>query len=197
MMLMPANNTSGIVHYLAGKYPGKIGMLISPKYWKNPPYYIPYALDNGAFTGFNPDIFTQHINRPNRFHRPLWVAVPDAIADPEMTFRRWHKWNRIVAAHGFKLAFVAQDGMEPQDVPPEADCVFIGGTTDWKISNAYKFKDVAKLLHIGRVNTLGRLKWAEDIGADSVDGTGWFRGRDKKYYDMIEWFEQKQGKLFK
>ena len=44
------------------------------------------------------------------------------------------------------------------------------------------------LLHIGRVTTLGRLKWAEQIGADSVDGSGFFRGRGKQYNDFIEWF---------
>jgi len=195
-MLMPSNNSSTIVHYFAGKYPGGIGWLQSPDSWKNVPYYMPYALDNGAFKDFNPEDFRRHLKRPNGFNRPLWVAVPDAVGDAEKTFQRWHKWNRIVAAHGFKLAFVAQDGMEPQDVPPEADCVFIGGGTEWKIDNAHKFKGVAKLLHIGRVNTFGRLRWADDLGADSVDGSGWFRAKGKQYFDMIEWFEKKQGRLF-
>ena len=129
-------------------------------------------------------------------HRPLWVVVPDVVADAEATMKSWHEWNKTISDMGYRLAFVAQDGMEPQDVPSATDCVFVGGSTDWKIKNAYKFKGVAKLLHIGRVNTLGRLKWAEDIGADSCDGTGWFRGRGKQYYDMLEWFESDQLRMF-
>ena len=71
----------------------------------------------------------------------------------------------------------------------KAACCFIGGSTDWKLDNANKFKGVAVLLHIGRVTTLGRLRWAKEIGADSVDGSGFFRGKGKQYYDFINWFE--------
>ena len=40
-------------------------------------------------------------------------------------------------------------------------------------------------LHIGRVNTASRLEWSVDIGADSVDGTGWFRS-SKQQTELIE-----------
>ena len=182
MMIMPGNNLSSICHYFAGRYPGQIGILNSPKYWTRPPVYFPWALDNGAFHHFDPDLFINTLHVAKTVHPPLWVAVPDVVCNPEETLRLWHFWWRKI---DFPLAFVCQDGHEPQDVPKEAICCFIGGSTHWKIENAYKFKSVRRLLHIGRVNTIRRLRWAKDIGADSVDGTGFFRAGPKHYYNLL------------
>jgi len=197
MMIMPSNNGSGIFHYLVGKYPDKIGWLLNPKQWQVPPFYVKYAIDNGCFKEWNEERFYYMLRRATLVHKPLWVVVPDVVADAENTLKRWHEHKDKVSAFGYNLAFACQDGHEPQDVPKETHCCFIGGSTEWKIKNAEKFKGVAKLLHIGRVNTINRLTWAEQIGADSVDGTGFFRARDKKYYDFINYFEgSRQIKLF-
>jgi hypothetical protein len=182
-MIMPSNNTCGIIHYCAGAYPGSVGLLISPAGWRKPPWYMPYALDNGAFTGFDEKAFTVLLNRARLLKaKPLWVAVPDVVADAEATLRLWHEWWQRVP---FKRAFVAQDGHEAVDVPKQADAVFVGGSTDWKLSCAHKFKGASPWLHIGRVNTASRLQWAVDIGADSVDGTGWFQS-SRQQLDLIE-----------
>lgn len=117
--------------------------------------------------------------------QPLWVAVPDVVGDAEETLKLWSIWNKRVP---FKLSFVAQDGHEPQDVPKEAHAVFIGGSTEWKLSNAHKFKGITDWLHIGRVNTMNRLNWAEHCGADSVDGTGFFRSKQQRQ-DLINFIE--------
>ena len=85
--------------------------------------------------------------------------------------------------------------MEPQDVPQIATCCFIGGSTNWKRENAERFKGISRLLHIGRVNEPKRLYWAYDIGADSVDGSGWFRGDKHQKSAFIEYFERRQGCL--
>lgn len=184
MIIMPGNNLSNIVHYLARNFPGSIGMMNSPRSWKNPVKYIPYAIDNGGFLGFDEAEFLKLLARLKNFVAPLWVAVPDVVADAEATNRLWHEWkNRI----SYKLAFVVQDGHEPQDVPQKAYAVFIGGSTKWKLSSAHKFKGTCQWLHIGRVNTSRRLQWAKELGADSVDGTGWFRSpnRSKALVDYI------------
>jgi len=193
-MIMPGNDLSGLCHYFAGKYPGRIGMLNTPASFKKPPKYMPWALDNGCFTKWEPERFRSILKRSKTHHQPLWVCVPDVVADAEATLKLWHEWNKQIP---FRLAFVCQDGHEPRDVPKGSACCFIGGSTDWKLKNAHKFKGVCSLLHIGRVTTLSRLLWAEQIGADSVDGTGFFRGKGKQYNDFIEWFEgRKQRKLF-
>jgi hypothetical protein len=196
MMLM-IDNSSMLMGYFAGKYPGRIGMLFSPKHFKVPPYFMPYACDNGAFNGFEEKPFCEMLIKTTRVNRkPMWICVPDKLEDAEETLRLWFLYKKRVSEYG-PLAFVVQDGMEPSDVPHGASCVFVGGSTAWKWNNANKFKGVCEFLHIGRVNSLDKLEFCNDIGADSVDGTGWFRARDKKYYDMIRWFEgDEQQRLF-
>lgn len=192
MMIMPANNSSAIVHYFAGKYPGKIGMLFTPFSYFMPGYYMPYALDNGCYTEWNEEKFFFMLRKVKLLRRkPMFVCVPDVVADAEETTRRWHKYQDKIT---FKKAFVVQDGHEPQDVPQEAYAVFVGGSTQWKLDNAEKFKGVCGWLHIGRVNTPNRLKWAEELGADSIDGTGFFRGgkKDYKYRGFVEYFEGRE-----
>ena len=187
MIIMPANNGSGINHYFAGKYPDKIALLYTPFSYRNPPIYMPFALDNGCFTRWDEEEFFKMLERVKLLKTsPIFVCVPDVVADAVATTERWYKYYHMI---DFPLAFVAQDGHKPWDVPPEAFAVFIGGSTEWKLKNAHHFKGAADWLHIGRVNTKKRLDWAKDIGADSVDGTGFFRGRGKQYYDYIEHFE--------
>ena len=51
--------------------------------------------------------------------------------------------------------------------------------------------------HFGKIMKDTLLKYWEKVGADSIDGTGWMRARDKKFFDMIRWFEgDPQMKLF-
>ena len=193
MMIMPANNSSGICHYFAGKHPGSIGMLYSPQGWTTPPYYMPYALDNGCFTGFEHQLWRLMLRKVSLVKSPpLWCVVPDEVGDAEETMRLYHFWHKEVLEFGYNTAFACQDGMEPQDVP-DVHCCFIGGTTEWKLANGHRFKGVAEKLHIGRVNTPGRLQWASDIGADSVDGTGFFRGSRSQYQAFVRFIDgQKQ-----
>ena len=188
MMIMPSNNGSCIVHYFAGRYPGKIGLLYSPDGCRKPPFYMPYACDNGCFKKWDSVAFFTMLQRIKLVaHPPLWVVVPDKVGDAEVTLRRWHRYNKLIE---YPLAFACQDGMEPQDVPSKAFACFIGGTTSWKLENAHKFKGVREWLHIGRVSTEKRMRWAKGIGADSIDGTGFFRGRGKQYNAFVEYFEK-------
>lgn len=48
-----------------------------------------------------------------------------------------------------------------------------------------------KRVHVGRVNNERRLQYCEDIGAESVDGTGWFRDKSdpKKMPVMLKWLD--------
>ena len=56
------------------------------------------------------------------------------------------------------------------------DALFIGGTTDWKLGDGAaqlvrEAKRRGKWVHMGRVNSLRRMIYAESIGCDSADGT--------------------------
>ncbi len=183
-MIMPATSMMSPnywVPYFAGKYPGSVGWLMAPAYFTaRVPSYLPYAVDNGCYKGFDPDPYWRMLRKLTLMKPPLWVVVPDVLENSRQTHEYWHRYHKRIRSYGFRhLAFVAQDGCEPGDVPDGVHCVFVGGSTKWKLENAHRFKGVAPKLHIGRVNSEARFRWAERIGADSVDGSGWFaHGKD-------------------
>jgi len=188
-MVMPSNSCANVVHYWAGKHPGQLGHLYSPGGQKGPFSWLPYAIDNGAYPAFSKGrpwdeaAFTELLawaqearDFRGKAQPPLWVVVPDVVADKCATLDRWQEWAPKVSAYGYPLAFAAQDGMTPGDVPPEADVVFMGGTRDWKWANLEVWCEQCPRVHVGRVNTYGQLRRCSDAGVESVDGTGWFRG---------------------
>lgn len=197
MMVMPANNAKMLVGYLAGKFPGRIGWLISPDGFKEPHDWLPYAFDNGAFPIWEKGIEWQEgpfyalcERAYGRKHRPLWIAVPDVVANREATLRSWFLHSTRVAAYGSPLAFVVQDGMTPDDIPPSASVVFVGGTTDWKWKNLRTWTANFPRVHVGRVNTYRMLWMAHEAGAESCDGTGWFRGDKQQLAGLLAYLEQ-------
>lgn len=184
------------------RYRHQLGLLMSPRSWRVPEEYFPYALDNGRYpvwekgTQWNADSYLRLLEKAQGVrHKPLWAAVPDVVADPQATLDWWNDWCDTVASFGYKLAFVCQDGHTPDDVPESAYCCFIGGTKKWKEENAHKFKGVREELHIGRVNWITQLRWAERIGADSVDGSGWARG-DRKMLEHLKNFIEGEQDVF-
>lgn len=205
---MPANNAKMLVGYLAGRYPGRVGWLLSPDGWKEPHDWLPYAFDNGAFPAWDKQkpwdeaAFYTHCQRSRgRTHKPSWIAVPDVVADREATLRNWFAHSPRVAAYGVPLAFVAQDGMTPDDIPPNASVVFIGGTTEWKWRNLRDWTGAFPRVHVGRVNGERGLWACHEAGVESCDGTGWFRGDQKQLAGLLRYLEMsanghKQESLF-
>jgi hypothetical protein len=78
---------------------------------------------------------------------------------------------------GYPAALVGQDGLERLTVPwDEFDVLFIGGSTEWKLSDAARqlaaeAKRRNKGVHMGRVNSRKRWLIAESFGCDTADGT--------------------------
>ena len=182
MLVMPSNNSGIRLGYLCGRYPGRIGHLYSPGAQRGPYDFVPYALDNGAYSAFTAG--TSWDPRPwfallewskLSGQQPRWVLVPDVVANAESTKFMWEIYAQRAAKYG-PLAFAVQDGMQPKDVPTEAEVVFVGGTTDWKWATLAEWCSAFPRVHVGRVNTLKRLLQAEKAGAESCDGTGWMRG---------------------
>lgn len=193
MLVMPANNCSGIVHYWAGRY-GGLGHLYSPGDRRRPVKWLPLALDNGAFPAFTRGVawdaaaFRSHLAYYTGFPiKPLWVVVPDVVGNREDTLSRWNEWEPELLATGVPLAFAAQDGMSPSDVPRTASVVFIGGSTDWKREAIGPWCAAFPRVHVGRINTIKWLRVCQDAGAESCDGTGWFRG-DQVQFAGLERF---------
>ena len=195
---MPANNSHHLVHYWAGKY-GGLGHLYSPGGERGPYRHLPYALDNGAFTcwtngtEWDEDSFLQLIEWAcSTEHAPRWVAAPDVVTDARATLSMWDLWSSRIRSCGLKAALVVQDGMTPSDVKSaEPDVVFIGGSTEWKWLWLWRFCDSHARVHVGRVNGYGPLIKCYRAGAESCDGTGWFRG-DKRQIEGLERFLREQ-----
>lgn len=185
-MVMPANNSSAIVHYWAGRHPGRIGWLVGPSAMSKTKLrpWMPFALDNDAFGAWTSGkpwsegawlAMLQAVRLSGL--RPRWVLVPDVVADREATLESWRRYAPVARAYGWPLAMAVQDGMTPDDLPE--DCVvFVGGTTDWKWRSLPGWCATGRRIHVGRVNELERLHICERLGVESVDGTGWMRGTD-------------------
>ena len=187
MIIMPSNNVGPKPREYMDKYPDKIAQLFSPDGWSKPRHR--YALDNGCFTKFNEPKFFKMLDDSKKYDKPLFLVVPDVVGCFYRTLALWKYYYKRVKKYGYPLAFVAQDGCRGlEDIPNKAEWIFIGGPDPWNIDNIHKFIG-DRPVHVGRVNSLSRLKYCESLGVASIDGTGWMRARDKKYYDFCEWFE--------
>ena len=204
MIVMPANSTGIEFGRLCGRYPRSMGHLLSPGAARGPWPWLPYALDNGAFSAFTKGIpfdeqaFLAHCEWAlGTGPQPLWVVVPDVVADGAATLARWREWAPVLRRFGWPLAFAAQDGHQPGDVPADADVVFIGGSTEWKLQAIRPFCAAHRRVHVGRVNTYGRLRICADAGAESCDGTGWFRGDKTQLAGLLTFLGEEAGEIFR
>lgn len=136
-----------------------------------------WAMDNRAFVCFEPRPFRRYLDTCQGIPGCLFVVAPDVIQDAAATLRQFWEWQPIIAGLGYPIALAAQDGLEYLPIPWNAfQALFIGGSTAWKLSMpvaamAAEAKRRNKWVHMGRVNSRTRLRYAQSIGCDSVDGT--------------------------
>ena len=185
---MPSNNTGITVKKLFQKYPDNLALLLNPSALRPHHFKYRYAIDNAAFKQFNESKYFKMLDKSREYKKPIFVVVPDVVGCHDRTLALWHYYYLRIKQYRYPMAFVAQDGCTPETVPDKADWVFIGGNDPWKMETAHRFIG-SRPVHIGRVNGIKRLKECERIGATSIDGTGWMLARDKKFYDLMEWFE--------
>jgi len=200
VIVMPANSTGIVTGYLAGKYTGTLGHLFSPGAQRGPYPFMPYALDNGAYSAFTAKTAWDPVAwlelliwAKNSGQAPRWVLVPDVVGDRAATLRKWDAHSLAASQFGWPLAFAAQDGMSPSDVPSDASVVFVGGSTEWKLDTLHMWCRSFPRVHIGRINTYRWLTVCERAGAESVDGTGWFRGDKEQLRGLEQWCAESTG----
>lgn len=198
MIVMTGNNT------VFNEYGFKnAGLLMSPPRFTRCPN--PYALDNRRYAcavkkiEWSFDLWINHLDKAAAWEQvsgnsPLWVLVPDLPFDFEGTNQEWKQYSPIVKSYGFKLAFAAQNGHTPKDIPSDADVVFIGGDTDWKRQNISIFCKYFENVHVGRINTARWLWVCHHAGAKSIDGTGWIWKGKPEYQQLVEYLEIVEGK---
>lgn len=162
-----------------------VGDLIVPRAWNKPETLQlqpgRWAMDNGAFSGFDEGAFVRMLEAYQGYQASrgcLFVTAPDVVADAAATRARWPFWSRLLLGLGYPSAFVAQDGLSPEQVPwGEMSALFIGGSTAYKESPEVRsLMGYAKAkgiwTHWGRVNGKRRYELALKSGCDSFDGSG-------------------------
>lgn len=189
MIALISGATKDVKKQLLSPY---IGQLISPRS-RNRIILNEWAADNDCFNGWGTD-------EERRYRRMLkgipkgarFVTCPDKVGDHGTTLSRWDYWSREVESNGHVPAFVLQDGCGLGDVP-ECHAVFIGGSTEYKLSEGVvRIVEWAKRLgmwvHMGRVNSQRRINYAASIGCDSIDGTkcSMFPGFIPTYLSWVE-----------
>lgn len=177
---------------------GLINCILTPMQGNVLPDGVTWCADNGCYgRGYPGDVkwfawLTKHAAHAGRC---LFAVAPDVLCDATATLRRGVPWLSHIRELGYPAAFVAQDGQELLPVPwDEFDVLFIGGSTDWKLSaDAARIvrdgKRRGKSVHMGRVNSLRRIMYAHSLGVDTVDGTFISFGPSKRLPEVLGWLE--------
>lgn len=127
--------------------------------------------------------------------RCLFATAPDVLGDAAATWRRSEAVLPEIRLLGFRAALVAQDGIEALPIAWDRfDCLFIGGSTEWKLSEAaYAIAAEArfrgKWVHLGRVNSFRRLRAATAGLYDSCDGTYVAFAPDRNLPRLCRWLD--------
>lgn len=185
---------------------GQLAAIVSPAQGNRlPPLPVPWCADNGCGpgkdgqpgTGYPGDrAYLQWLSHMSAQggRRCLFATAPDVLGDARATLARSARFvYRIRAWFGLPVALVAQDGLEHLYVPwTWFDVLFIGGSTHWKLGAAARglvaeAKARGKHVHMGRVNSLRRLRYADSIGCGSADGTIIARAPDIRLPEVLGW----------
>lgn len=159
---------------------GELGQMCTPNERRALLPGVIGAYDNGCFsTRYVGDVrwWAWLVERVDTAPRVLFATAPDVVGDAAATLARSLPWLPRIRGLGYPAALVAQDGLEHLVVPwDEFDVLFIGGTTEWKVGAAAgqlarEAKARGKRVHMGRVNSLRRMRIAVEFDADTADGT--------------------------
>jgi len=157
-----------------------------------------WAVDNGCFAQgdrFSLDAFYRWLGRVPR-HRLLFVTAPDVFGNARATLERSLPVLRDLDP---PRAFVAQNGATVDLIPwDDLEWLFLGGDTKWKLGpDARRLAHEAlrrdKFVHMGRVNSEKRIRYASAIGCAAADGT-FLKYRNRigdGSREMERWFHQR------
>lgn len=154
-----------------------------------------WAADNGCFSAtWDESRWRAWLELDHPRSGCLFAVVPDVVGDACATLDRFGTFLPMMKRLRYPIALAAQDGLEDMAVPwSSIDCLFIGGTTEWKLSEAARglagqARAQGKWVHVGRVNSDKRFRsWAK--AADSCDGTFLAWGPTKNTPRLVRWLD--------
>ena len=178
---------------------GRLGFIATPAQSNRRSPEFSWCADNGCFgKGYPGDgAWLEWLARHSAdVARCSFATAPDVVGDAVATLKRSRPHLDAIRQLGYPAALVAQDGLEDIDVPwDEFDAFFIGGSTEWKLSTdaaflAMEANSRGKWVHMGRVNSRKRLRYAKSIGCHSADGTYLVFGPDKNLPKLLSWLDE-------
>lgn len=129
-------------------------------------------------------------------HRCLFVVLPDVVCDHRATLDRSLPYVSYVRDLGYPTAPAAQNGAESDPALPWhlIDAVFLAGDDSWKLGGhahriAVAARQRGRWVHMGRVNSLKRIRRAAVMGCDSADGTFLKHGPDVNLVRLLRWLD--------
>ena len=161
-----------------------------------------WAADTGCFSApekYDQENYFRWLRERSAYAgRCLFATAPDVVGDAVATLEKSLPVLPRLRGLGYKAALVAQDGLEDIEIPwDEFDCLFLGGSTEWKLSETCYDLGIeatrrGKWVHVGRVNSWKRLSAANTAGFDSADGTFLAFGPDKNILQLLGWLDRLQ-----
>ena len=179
--------------HIVSKYDDKFGACLTRDVFnKVTSKVMPWFFDNGAFGDwknnkeFDFHKFTKkllHIEADIRYSgmiEPDFVVIPDKVAKGKQSLEYSNAWLPYLNQNFpyFKYYLAVQDGMDERIVEKHIrrrmyDGLFVGGTKKRQYETSEKWIQLAHeyglKCHIGGIGTPKDIRWAEMIGADSVD----------------------------
>jgi hypothetical protein len=179
----------------------RIGVISTPDSDRESQYVAGaiWCADNGCFSGA---AFSEQrwwdwlVANTWRADTCVFATAPDVVGDHAATIKRSLPWLPRIRTLGYPAAFVLQDGATLETIPwAEFDVLFIGGTTGFKLGETARAITNAATkrglwVHMGRVNSAIRYRYAESIGCSSVDGTYLKYAPQVNLADVLHWIEQ-------
>lgn len=175
---------------------GLIDFIDTPKQGNKRPVGVAWSADNGCFgKGYPGDEawFAWLTANAHDAGTCRFAVAPDVVGDAAATLARSLPWLPKIRALGYPAAFVAQNGLTVESCPWGAfDVLFIGGDTTFKLGPEARAlireaKRRGMWVHMGRVNSEKRMRYAQAVGCDSVDGTYLTFGPDVNLPKVIGW----------
>ncbi|MFG3438400.1 hypothetical protein ACGF0J_14245 [Nonomuraea sp. NPDC047897] len=195
MLYLAPPSTARIREHIHG---GRLGAIVTPSSGNRVPEEGWWAADSGIFGSsyVGDEAYMRWLEERAEFAgRCLFATAPDVVGNAFATINRSYPFLQRIREMGYPVALVAQDYMEfcnwwDWD---DFDCLFVGGSTAWKLSPAAavlaRTAAAAGLwVHVGRVNSLKRLRYAARVmDADSADGTLLTNGPDAHLPAVLGW----------
>jgi hypothetical protein len=221
---------------------GLLGLIDTPDQGNKHPDVAIWIADNGKFSpkrAESGEAWDEQgwwdflVKNSDKAHKAAFATAPDVVhwvqypngkkgpmGDAAATLIESARWYDKIRELGYPVALVAQDGLDPADVPwDKIDAIFIGGSDDYKVGTAppgrvralkldgtplgipgsigviQEAKRRGKWVHIGRVNSQARYRFARMVGADSVDGTYLKFGPSENLANLMIWLAEEEPQM--